>query len=171
MTNIRMIPPDCLTRQARVKVSVALIQGVTTDRSGGAATNGDGIEIRGGTFDGQLLSLSDVDGVGLLATAEAKVKLLDVRCLRPAIACLLAEQRSSVSASVVQAQGAGEAAFAVPDQATLELEKATVSPASAPWFYAECSAGAQVGLLLTPGQPVPERLSSCVTMRPARAPR
>jgi len=150
------------SRAAELTLRTVDIDGVSKDVSGGKETNGDAVEVRGGKLNATALELTRAAGTGILATVGAVVELDGIHCVEPGIACLLAERGADVRAKAVRVDRPVQAAFAVPDEASLELEFPVVAPIPAMWLYAECSAGAQVWLTLSPDEKLPERMSPCV---------
>jgi hypothetical protein len=106
---------------------------------------GDGIIVRDGVVVLEDVEVTDIGGMGLVATAFATVDVKGLRCEGCRLGALLVERRATVKARGIVSLGSREAAVNLPDDGVLELEGLEVKGGGT-GVWAECATGARVVL-------------------------
>ncbi|MDP1826310.1 MAG: hypothetical protein Q8L48_23790 [Archangium sp.] len=142
------------------------ISKISADREGWL---GDALHVRDGVVVTSLgsLTLSDLGGSGLFASAFAEVHLGAVSVERARASALFVERGATVSIRALLVRGGGGPAVVVPDRASVELESLSVSGGNEMPVYAECQAGAQV--VLGRLESTVQQLPSLCVLNPAGA--
>jgi hypothetical protein len=132
--------------------------------SGAGESLGDGLHVRGGAVVVESLSVSDVEGSAVFASAFADLKIQKLEVERARHSALFVERRATVTVGALLVRGSGSAVV-VPDAASVDVDSLWVAGGNEMPIYAECGAGAKVtlGRLESTVQQLP---SHCVLMLP-----
>lgn len=132
-----------LVRLGTVTLDDATIEQIRPDHGPGGDDGGDGLHVRDAEVTVKNLTVRDVEGLGVFASAAARVKIQLLRCERCKVGSVLAERIATVSVHGLISRGGQGPAIAVPDRASIVVEDADITSSEAA-IWAECSQGAQV---------------------------
>ena len=114
--------------------------------SGSGGSLGDGLHVRGGAVVVESMSVSDVEGSGVFASAFAEITVRRLEVERARHSAVFVERRATVKVGALLVRGGGGSAVVVPDAASVEVESLSVAGGNEMPVYAECAAGARVRL-------------------------
>lgn len=161
-------------RKGQARLRRVTIEGVEGESDGaGGRVLGDALMLRDAVVDVDEVTVRDVEGAALYASAFATVSVGRLSCERTGEGLAYVERGAVVKARELTARGTMGAAVLVPDQARLEVETLVIRGAGEGPIFANCAAGATVsiGALDTTLEPP---ASPCVTIarrvKPASAP-
>lgn len=132
-------------RKGRARLARITVEGVAAEGSGERQSQGDAFQFRDAEIDADELTVRDVEGSAVYATAVATVRLGTLRAERTAWGALLVERGAKVTANEVVSVASRGAAVSVLDHGTLVLHRLEASGAEVP-LWAECGEGADVEL-------------------------
>ena len=113
--------------------------------SGSGESLGDGLHVRDGQVVGESISVSDVEGSAVYASAFAELSVRRLEVERARHSALFVERGAKVTVGAMLVRGGGTAVV-VPDAARVDVESLSVAGGNEMPVYAECAAGAQVKL-------------------------
>lgn len=131
-----------LIRLGRARLTDVTVEGVRKDSDG---SGGDGLHVRDAVVQVANVRVRDAEGVGLVATAAAQLKVVRLSCERCRVGALVSERASVVAVKGLTCRGGDGPAIAVLDNARVELEDADLTVVEAP-IWAECDQGARVSV-------------------------
>jgi hypothetical protein len=132
-----------LVRRGEVKLDDVTIEQVRGDREPTGENGGDGLHLRDADVEATNIIVRDAEGVGVFATAGARVELNRFACERCRIGAVVSEIASVVTVKGLTSRGGEGPAVAVLDHATVKLEDADITAVQVP-IWAECDQGARV---------------------------
>lgn len=151
-------------RKGKARLRRVSIEGVEGESDGsGGRVLGDALMLRDAVVDVDEVTVRDVEGAALYASAFATVTVGRLSCERSGEGLAYVERGAVVKARELTARGTMGAAVLVPDQARLEVETLVIRDAGEGPVFANCEAGAKVtiGALDTTLEPP---ASPCVTI-------
>ena len=158
-----------LARRGTLRLDDVRISGVRAEVEGnGSRSLGDAVHLRDVTASLKNLTVSDVEGSAVYATAGAKVTIDHLISERAGEGVLLVERNSQVEANSVQSTGTLAPAVVVLEGASLKIDSLVVHGSEVP-LWAEC--GQHVSVTIRSMYPAPQtqKLGPCVTIQPSRA--
>lgn len=154
-----------LVRQGKARLRRVVVEQLDADVDlDGSRSLGDALMLRDATVDADDVSVRDVEGSALYASAYARVTVGALSCERCGGGMALVERGAQVKARRLVAKGTLGPAVSVPDQARLEVEQLVVSGGAEVPVYAGCAAGAVVVVEVLESALVQPALP-CVTVR------
>jgi hypothetical protein len=110
----------------------------------GTEGDGDGLHFRGGTAELSGIRVRDPEGVGLLVSEGAKVRVRGAMVERPWVAGVLVETLGTLDAERLLIRGAHSLAVAVLGAGTASLSQVTIEDPRGPAVWADCARGASL---------------------------
>lgn len=132
-------------RKGKARLERVSIEGVDGESDGaGGRVLGDALMLRDAVVDVDEVTVRDVEGAALFASAFATVTVGRLSCERTGEGLAYVERGAVVKARELTARGTMGAAVLVPDQARLEVETLVIRGAGEGPVFANCAAGASV---------------------------
>ena len=131
-----------LVRLGKVKLEDVTVDHIRAE-GGSSESGGDGLELRDAEVEVDNLIIRDAAGIGIFATAGARVEVNRFSCERCRVGAVVCELGSTVSLKSMISKGGEGPAIAVLDRASVKLEDADITAVQVP-IWAECDQGARV---------------------------
>lgn len=134
-------------RRGKARLRRVIIEGVEGEPDGaGGRALGDALMLRDAVVDVDEVTVRDVEGAALHASAFATVTVGRLSCERTGGGLVYVERGAAVTARELTARGTMGAAVLVPDEARLEVESLVIRGAGEGPIFANCAAGAKVSI-------------------------
>lgn len=130
-------------RKGEVKLEDATVDQVRGDRDSTGESGGDGVHLRDADVEVKNVIVRDAEGVGVFASAGARVEVKQFSCERCRIGAIVSELASEVTVKGLISRGGEGPAIAVLDRAVVKVEDADITAVQVP-VWAECDQGARV---------------------------
>jgi hypothetical protein len=154
-----------LVRLGRAELGGVTLESIRAESGAGFGVLGDGLVVRDAEVDGGVVRASDVEGAGLLASAEARVRLEVLEVARSGGPGAQVERASSLHLGQLRVHGAWGPALVATEGGQGEVGVLSARGVEAP-VWADCESGARVAVERLEGAPAPLP-SRCVRVGPS----